>query len=120
MWDRIAPGLRKELEERNPKDECGRRRFRYQQWLAEDIGDRALVQHPHALMGLQRACPDRAWKQCYEMVQRAFPRREKLCRFLLTTENLRLDPLAARSCEAATKRDTNLANSPEPRTPVSG
>jgi hypothetical protein len=74
VWDRIAPGLREKLEARNPKDEHGRRRFRHPQWLTEDIGDPALAQHLYALMGLQRACPDGAWKQFYSMVQRAFPK----------------------------------------------
>jgi hypothetical protein len=26
-------------------------------------------------MGLQRACPDKGWKQFYEMVQLAFPKK---------------------------------------------
>ena len=75
VWDRIAPGLRKELEARNPKNERGVRRFRHPQWLTEDIGDPALAQHLYALMGLQRACADGGWKQFYEMVQRSFPKK---------------------------------------------
>jgi P63C domain len=84
VWDRIAPGLRKELEERNPKNERGQRRFRHPQWLTEDIGDPALAQHLYALMGLQRACPDRGWKQFYEMVQRAFPKKGETVPFTFT------------------------------------
>jgi hypothetical protein len=75
VWDRIAPGLRRSLEERNPKNDRGQRKFRHPQWLTEDIGDPALAQHLFALMGLQRACPDGAWKQFYEMVQRSFPKK---------------------------------------------
>jgi hypothetical protein len=75
VWDRIAPGLRKALEARNPKDEKGRRKFRNPQWLTEDIGDPSLAQHLYALIGLQRTCPDGGWRQFYSMVQRAFPKK---------------------------------------------
>ena len=34
-----------------------------------------LPQHLYALMGLQRACNDGAWKQFHDMVQRAFPKK---------------------------------------------
>lgn len=75
VWDRIAPGLRKALESKNPKDEKGRRKFRNPQWITEDIGDPALAQHLYALIGLQRVCPDGGWSQFYSMVQRAFPKK---------------------------------------------
>jgi len=81
VWDRIAPGLRKSLEERNPKNDRGNRRFRHPQWLTEDIGDPALAQHLYALMGLQRACPDGGWKLFYEMVQRSFPKKGETAPF---------------------------------------
>ncbi len=75
VWDRIAPGLRKELQVRNPKDEKGNRAAKNHQWLTEDIGDPALAQHLYALIGFQRVCPDGGWKQFYSMVQRAFPKK---------------------------------------------
>lgn len=84
VWDRIAPGLRKALEVKNPKNERGQRRFRNPQWLTEDIGDPALAQHLYALMGLQRACPDRGWKQFHDMVQRAFPKKGETMPFTFT------------------------------------
>jgi hypothetical protein len=75
VWDRIAPGLRKELEARNPKNDRGRRKSANHQWLTEEVGDPALAQHLYALIGLQRVCPDGGWKQFYSMVQVAFPKR---------------------------------------------
>jgi hypothetical protein len=75
VWDRIAPGLRKELEAKNPKNDRGQRRFRHPQWLTEDIGDPALAQHLYALMGFMRVCPDGGWTQFYGMVQIAFPKK---------------------------------------------
>ena len=75
VWDRIAPGLRKELEIRNPKNDRGRRRSANSQWLTEDIGDPALAQHLYALVGFMRVCPDKGWKHFYSMVQKAFPKK---------------------------------------------
>ena len=75
VWDRIAPGLRKELELRNPRNERGRRLSANTQWLTENIGDPALAQHLYALVGFMRVCPDKGWKQFYSMVQIAFPKK---------------------------------------------
>lgn len=75
VWDRIAPGLRKELELRNPKNERGRREGANTQWLTENIGDPALAQHLYALVGFMRVCADKGWKQFYSMVQVAFPKK---------------------------------------------
>ena len=38
VYDRLAPGLLAELEERNPKDETGHRKAKHHQWLTEDVG----------------------------------------------------------------------------------
>lgn len=73
VYDRIAPGILAELEARNPKDERGRRRGKHHQWLTEDVGHPALAQHLYALIGLMRVSS--SWKQFYDMVQRAFPKR---------------------------------------------
>ncbi len=43
VWDRLAPKIREELEQRNPKNDHGRRRSKHHQWLTEDIGHPALA-----------------------------------------------------------------------------
>ena len=73
VYERLAPGILDELRERNPRDDKGRRKHRFQQWLTEDIGHPALAQHLYALIGFMRACSD--WKQFYGMVNRAFPKK---------------------------------------------
>ncbi len=73
VWDRLAPGLRKRLETKNPKDERGYRKAKHHQWLTEDIGDPALTQHLHAIMGLMRAST--TWDQFHRLLQRAFPKK---------------------------------------------
>ena len=55
VYDRLAPGIREELERLNPKDERGRRKHRHHQWLTEDVGHPALAQHLYAVIGLMRA-----------------------------------------------------------------
>jgi hypothetical protein len=71
VYQRLAPGLVKELEARNPKEENGRRKSAHHQWLTEDVGHPALSEHIHAVTGLMRACDD--WDQFKRMVDRAFP-----------------------------------------------
>jgi len=75
VYERLAPGILKELEERNPKTQSGRRKSKHHQWLTEDVGHPALAQHLYALIGFQRVCGIGAWDQFYEMVQRAFPKK---------------------------------------------
>jgi hypothetical protein len=75
IYDRLAPGIRADLERLNPKDETGRRRSRHQQWLTDDVGHPALAQHLHAVIGLMRASS--GWDQFYRMMNRAFPKKGK-------------------------------------------
>lgn len=54
IYDRIAPGLLSELEEKNPADEKGRRKAKHHQWLTEDIGIPKLAEHFGSVITLQR------------------------------------------------------------------
>lgn len=72
VYQRLAPGLVKELEVRNPKDEStGRRKSTHHQWLTDDVGHPALSEHIHAVTGLMRAADD--WDQFKRMLDRSFP-----------------------------------------------
>ncbi len=73
VYERLAPGIVKELEARNPKDDRGRRKQKHHQWLTEDVGHPALAQHLYALIGFMRV--SNSWKQFYELVQKAYPKR---------------------------------------------
>jgi hypothetical protein len=72
VYERLAPGILKELEARNPKDEQGKRRGKHHQLLTDDVGHPALAQHLHAVTGFMRASA--TWDQFYRMMNRAFPR----------------------------------------------
>lgn len=73
VYARLAPGIMKELEERNPRNEHWYRKARHHQWLTEDVGHSALAQHLHAVVAFMRA--SRTWDEFYGMLNRAFPKR---------------------------------------------
>lgn len=73
VYARLAPGILKELEERNPANEKGYRRARHHQWLTEDVGHPALAQHLHAVIAFMRV--SHTWDQFYRMLNQAFPKR---------------------------------------------
>jgi hypothetical protein len=72
VWERLAPGIRTDLEKRNPIVD-GRRRAKHHQFLTEDVGHPALAQHLHAVMGLMRA--SRTWDGFMRLLDTAFPKR---------------------------------------------
>jgi len=73
VYERLAPGILKELESRNPRNTRGQRDSKHHQWLTEDVGHPALAQHLYALIGFMRVSS--SWKQFYQMVQQAFPKK---------------------------------------------
>ena len=72
VWDRLAPGVRGELERLNPKNETGSRRARHHQWLTSDVGHPALQKHLSGVMALMRASSN--WDHFRRLLQRAYPK----------------------------------------------
>jgi len=75
VYERLAPNILIELEKKNPKNESGNRTTRHHQWLSEDVGNPALAQHLHAIIGFMRASS--SWDGFYRLVQRAFPKKNE-------------------------------------------
>lgn len=73
VYARLTPGILKELEDRNPRNESWHRKARHHQWLTEDIGHPALAQHLHAVIAFMRVSS--SWGQFYTMLNQAFPKR---------------------------------------------
>jgi P63C domain len=73
VYERLAPGILKELEARNPKGDHGNRKGKHHQLLTDDVGHPALAQHLHAVTGFMRASG--TWDQFYRMMNRAFPKK---------------------------------------------
>jgi hypothetical protein len=70
VYERLAPGVLKELQERNPITENGHRKSKHHQWLTDDIGIPALSQHIHTLIAFMRASSN--WDQFHRLVERSF------------------------------------------------
>jgi hypothetical protein len=77
VFDRIAPGLLRELQFKSPKNEKGYRSNRLHQWLTEDVGDPMLSQHLHSVVMLQRLAIANAhgWNRFLHTVDQVLPRR---------------------------------------------
>lgn len=73
VYERLAPGIREELETRMPRDDTGRKKGRLHQLLTEDIGHPALAQHLHAVITLMKASKN--WNQFKLMLNTALPKR---------------------------------------------
>lgn len=85
VYARLAPGIVKELEHRNPKDDRGARKAKHHQWLTEDIGHPALAQHLHATIGLMRAAG--SWEEFKKLLDRAFPKQKDTLQLPLFSES---------------------------------
>jgi hypothetical protein len=72
VYQRLAPGVLDELQQRNPKDDKGNREGKHHQLLTDDIGLPALQNHLFATTGFMRASS--TWDQFYRSMQRAFPK----------------------------------------------
>jgi hypothetical protein len=77
VYERLAPGLLRELERKTPKDESGQRPNKLHQWLTEDIGDPMLAQHLHSLLMFQRLAlaNGHGWMRFVQMVDQVLPKR---------------------------------------------
>lgn len=84
VYARLAPGILRELEVRNPIQN-GHRTAKHHQWLTEDIGHPALGQHLYAVIGLMRIAT--SWEQFKAMIDKAYPKRGDSLQLPLFTEN---------------------------------
>lgn len=61
IYERMAPGLLKQLEQKSPKDEQGNRDNKLHQWLTGDVGDPMLASHLQSILTLQRLALANNW-----------------------------------------------------------
>ncbi len=61
VYERMAPGLLNELEQKSPKNENGNRNNKLHQWLTGEIGDPMLASHIQSILTLQRLCLANGW-----------------------------------------------------------
>ncbi|MGJ8591713.1 MAG: P63C domain-containing protein [Aquaticitalea sp.] len=85
IYDRMAPGLLKELEIKNPKNDKGYRDHKHFSFLTDEIGEPRLREFFGGLIALARAST--SWKKYISMVERAYPAHgDQLNMFLDTDE----------------------------------
>ena len=72
VYDRLAPGILKELKARTPRDEKGRRKHRFHQLFTENIGHPKLQEHLIKTEVLMNAAPN--WPTFHKLLQRALPK----------------------------------------------
>lgn len=72
IYERLAPGVLKELKKINPPDEKGKRKHKFTQWLTVDVGHPKLNEHISAVMALMRASSN--WTMFKRLLVRAFPK----------------------------------------------
>jgi hypothetical protein len=77
VYERIAPGLLTELENKTPKNDSGNRSNKMHQWLTDDVGNPMLAQHLHSLIMFQRLAISSGfgWNKYVKMVDQAMPKR---------------------------------------------
>ena len=77
VYERLAPGVLAELEQRSPKDQKGQRKNKLHQWLNDDVGHPMLAQHMHALLMFQRLAIQngQSWEQFLLMVKQVMPKK---------------------------------------------
>lgn len=73
VYDRLAPGIREELERRMPRNEEGQKKGKLHQLFTEDVGHPALAQHLHAVITLMKASGD--WAQFKRLLDKSLPKR---------------------------------------------
>ncbi len=88
VYKRLAPGILKKLEEKNPS-EGGRRKSKHHQWLSDKVGIPSLDEHLHTVIAFMKASD--SWNQLMTMMNRALPIQEETAQLPL----LKYDPLAA-------------------------
>lgn len=71
VYNRLAPNVLRELEDRNPKNEFGRRTVKHFQWLSEDHGHPRLLQHLGGVVALMRVAP--TWDAFKKNLDQVFP-----------------------------------------------
>jgi hypothetical protein len=70
VYEQLPEGVLDDLKRKNPKDEKGRRKHKFFQFLTEDIGNPHLERHIASVTTLMRAAPN--WKIFDRLFARAF------------------------------------------------
>lgn len=76
VYDRLAPGVKQELRQKNPMTPAGYRRSKHHQWLTPYIGHPKLLEHLAAVIALMKISTD--WDEFKRLLDKALPVWESL------------------------------------------
>ncbi|MDB5320109.1 MAG: hypothetical protein JWN40_1740 [Phycisphaerales bacterium] len=74
VYDRLAPGVREELNRINPTNDKGQRKHKNFQWLTQNLGYQKLKEHLKALTVLMSVFDD--WETFKKKLDKALPRQD--------------------------------------------
>lgn len=74
IYDRLAPGVREELNRINPSNEKGQRKHKNFQWLSQHVGYQKLKQHLASVTVLMKVFDD--WETFKKKLDYALPRQD--------------------------------------------
>lgn len=72
VYSRLAPGVKKALQKKNPRLESGNRARKHHQFLTRDYGHPELRNHLSNAIFLMRTC--NSWDEFIERLDRAAPK----------------------------------------------
>lgn len=77
IYERLGPGVLKELEARTPRNEKGVRKNKFHQWLTDDVGHPMLAQHMHSVLMFQRLAiaNGHGWARFMRSVDQVMPKK---------------------------------------------
>ena len=104
VYERMAPGLLRELEEKSPKDEKGQRDNKLHQWLTSDVGNPMLASHLQSVLTLQRLALANGWgwQRFMHMIDQIMKKKgQSLDLPFVSAEPSALPPLSSQSPSAA-------------------
>lgn len=89
VYERMAPGLLKELQERSPKKNTGERPNKLHQWLNTDIGNPMLAQHLHTIINFQRLAivNGYSWEKFIKTIDQVMPKKGTTLELVLPDTN---------------------------------
>jgi hypothetical protein len=79
VYQRLAPGVRSTLREKNPVISSGRRAHKHHQLLTRNLGHPKLLEHLAAVIALMRACDTK--EQFWKALNRSLPKAEDMLLF---------------------------------------
>ncbi len=81
VWDQLPPGVKEDIDRKNPPNEKWQRKYRKHQFLTDDIGEPHLNKQIIEVTAIMRVADDK--EMFFRLFEKAFPKRGQQLRFEL-------------------------------------